>query len=66
MHTLLSTFAPPPPVAGIVGVVWLSLYGLARLTRGSLAGGARRMLTLGLWTLTTVQVRAGGRGKERD
>ena len=64
LHTILSTFHPSlhAPVGGIVGAVWVSLYGLARLTGGSLAGGARRMLTLGIWTLTTAQVRAARDG----
>ena len=40
----------------VVICVYLLLVFIAHLTGGTLAGGARRMMTLGVWTLTTAQV----------
>ena len=44
-------------IVAIVASVYVLLYTLARVTRGSLTGGVKRFLQLGLWTLTTAQVR---------
>jgi hypothetical protein len=43
-------------IAAAVAVVWLGLLVLVRLRGGTLVGGARRMLQLGVWGLMTAQV----------
>jgi hypothetical protein len=42
-------------IAAFVAVVWIGLTALIRSVGGTMGGGARRMLALAVWALTTAQ-----------